>query len=1548
MYHSLGRGRGRAASSGIVPNVENVAPIIRARGEVMNTIAQVDLVRFRKSPPMDVVDALRNLRRGYALVSTPNVAGDEVIQEGESAIHLAGYTVREIATLAAQAGVPLEQLFISADVIDFESVTRRAGGDVDNLSSAFTLGGRQIVTRLRRVVQIPLSEVVTPASLQDLPFTNSLGYNLQQIDELTREAEVGGSGVPFLSTFVLWENIRIVRRYPFPRNMRGLYSFRTGGFDRLILKDSTFDIYVNYSKYRLYVPGSAERFNHGMSNCVFQCILWSLYKDAVDATLACMMGGDVISHLENKCLFEAIRNEVCHLFVRFQRDWFAEKAKAKEGEPRNITINREKKVIRDWNNLVRHGFSKVLLKRLAVFLALNDISFDIYLLNDTGDQFINVAEPRGPRSFGNAGRIRNVCCFQVNIDGDIQRIPKQETSLMVSSDSGTGSNGMNAYYGKDIFPGLLHAIAVYPPLSTPFLRDCGEQLRQSLREPLKENLERSFFENREKNFGLAACLSRFQDVVQTQATRMIRDRKFGFTPSESSERRFDPLIAGSEIVSSSSSSSSPPRFTPPTKIGVCVYDIETVENIRGCQHAVHDAFRMMAPAPIDGSIMNFNPNSYHVPQSQIPYSVQWGFVNMNYKSSEEMSISNSILIGNHVHLQFGASGLNYLGECVQDFIDSLAFNASMLHYDKVFAYAHNGCAFDVILILRHITDSLNTTVKNILITPRGILSLTVNVEVAERKKVSIVFRDTKVFFADRLSDLCTTFKVPSQFCKTDFPITRVHAKNYDDPNVRAAYREYLENDVWCLAFIVYGINNIIDELVPKVPNSIPITRFVTLMSMVTHLQKNLFISHKLPSPAVCDIPALRNYIHYANMGGRVLPFWRFFKSGRTIWLLESMIRELNSPNDTVVRDRECASRAYLYNDIKNRGDFARVLDVTSLYPYAQSTYPMPTGLISWLEEPRRYFQDTVCMVLSCSYCFLAKQLCVHHQPTGHTPLRTELSAGFTFFVVKNLIPHPFKFDETVPSNVRDLIEKNYNICARKSANSGTLIYNLLPTEQINLMPKENPLYPHSLPADFLCFTMYDLFWLYKFGWTFDIVAGFSFEHGYMFRKHIQDMFNLRIKDKQQEAQLQLPKSKSVMRKNTINGTYGINAKKEIKKQYIVVADGETEGSLRSKCKVMPDENIIYDSSSHQLPNGQWILKLEKHEDSAEYFAEQSPNQIGAAVTSTARHHMNLLIYSLSPVDFGYTDTDSLLVTGRALKTIAEQTTLIDESSTAKMGTYKNDHEGAGDKIVFLSFLIAKKVKLHVTLDSFGKFDFHVTFKGFRPNNITDSGDHIDLDYIKFQKIRAISELFFDGKLQHPVAQSEWRRSIQDGIVIDREAAFEAKEETYYSHAQASLSIEFDDIGSEIELLIPHGPVFPLDYHLKHRHIRESHHEIYFWEVPPETESRPDRIHRAMNPTNYEIISLNLTPQEMRGRYESTYFKRAWRTLIDTIALTFEPDDNGIHRSLMNIDPEEVCNQEKWDQLFNQAPQLLPEDYVWPNSNIAPSNESNIEMSPLIL
>jgi hypothetical protein len=237
----------------------------------------------------------------------------------------------------------------------------------------------------------------------------------------------------------------------------------------------------------------------------------------------------------------------------------------------------------------------------------------------------------------------------------------------------------------------------------------------------------------------------------------------------------------------------------------------------------------------------------------------------------------------------------------------------------------------------------------------------------------------------------------------------------------------------------------------------------------------------------------------------------------------------------------------------------------------------------------------------------------------------------------------------------------------------------------------------------------------------------------------------------------------------------------------------------------------------------------------------------------------------------------LVVRGPAIDRIRrDNPELIDDRSDANMGTYKNDHEGPGNNIVFLSFLLAKKVKLHVTVNAQGDVQFHQTFKGFNPSNINRDGDNLSAEEIKFKKIRALGEIFYNGTIITRCDQTEWKRSVHSGITINKDATFTTKESTYFN-ARGVIPY-WSPEGDRVEILIPKG-----------------------WHTPAPLLEAKDLF-----------------------RNWGLFHERLWRPLIYLMARNVVMSSSSSD-SAANQDPEEIA----WRNVFSNAPVIVPErDNVW--------------------
>ena len=1389
-----------------------------------NRVSQLDDHRRTKTDRTSFLNYIRHLPPGFALVS----GGLNESPTGGGVFSLIGYTLREIAQMIRGAGtyadgarMDLSSLYLSAVCYDFHSGVRFMAnrGEPTQPGAIFTTGGRRrlITMQEKQLFNICLSDIRWPFDETfDEAYTENQGI-LEMINNFSTSAitsDVGGSDI---ATFVMYSQIRIERRAPYPD--AGSQSIRTGGFEKFLLSD--YQLENRSNGHWMYVPGGISRIKNKMLNCVLQC------------------------------LHQVLKDRTWPVYIKFFVEWLEDRKKhCKKFNERNARAS--------WNRMITQGFSAKILNRFILYLRREQgIDFRMFKVDASGRRLANCS-PAYQEGWTSAVKIS---CAQIRLDGQFHGVSDDEQ------------------YNK--LPGLLHCVRIGPDRDSydlsSFRTEGGEPLARRV-------LDEASREISSDNYELS--IDKMKEIVNYQAERKkgmdLDEFRYGARTFERDREEEIQEIEGGGGEGLSMSYS----FVDTKEYAVAVYDLETVDNLTGCQDKVWERIRRKKPEGVPPELLN----AYVVPEAQIPYSVQWGLVNMDGGgcwAAQHPWEQKEILINSEVHIEYGG---NLLGKCVSDFLFNLASKCCERGIDEVFCYAHNGCGFDSYFFLR---CNVDYKIEKILVTPRGILNLTIAVPIEkdvdmvldsqvcqtrETKMIKIHLRDTKVFFQAKLSELCKVFRVPEEFRKVDFPIVKVHARNYDVPEVRSSYHAYVTNDIWCLAFIVVGINDIIEKEVFgggwKTKRRL-ITKFVTAMSMVTKIQRDLFVAAKLPRPLAIELPALRKWINYGNVGGRVMPFWRGYES--SCWA--AIQKTVTEEND---KDKRAEALKIHYRQVLDGTDYGIVLDVTSEYPYVMADYPMPIGNIYFIGGEGEYQQ--IRRELDCDECFNRRMLCPNHLPDGKDCLA---QWGFYMFWVKDVTP-PVVDLGMIRGGGRCL---PHNICPRKTK-KGALIYDFRSYAALKGTEDE-------VPA-IMFFTQYDLFWMEKVGWTFTILGGVRFGADYVFRDSIYAMYQKRIEAKRREASEGLPKSLSTMWKNLYNGGYGINARKDILKQFITADSDSNEANLRRSRRLKPDEGVIRDASTHQLVNSQWLVHIEKYKDACEFFAGQSPNQIGAAVVSGARHHMNLLIFGLpSSESYGYTDTDSIFIKGKDyqfLKTNFPH--LINDSAEAPLGTYKNDHEAPGE-VVVRSMFLAKKVKLHITLDEKGVLRFHNTFKGYNPKAIDDDGNVRDAEEICMDKVKALGEIYFHGALQGDRYQTEFRRSVHGGIVIDRNSKFSGAESTFYGFSCGSFIRQgLFHTQKDFEVLVP----------LCDNQDELTEEKVLSGDEGGSSLKYYDYTRKGKNSYTRRV---DLAENELR-----------WDVFLDTIDACMQ------ERFEKEKEKAEYKELHAWDEIFKKAPALAPEDYVW--------------------
>jgi hypothetical protein len=1353
-------------------------------------------------------EMLQSLRHGYALDFRNNNPG----------LSLSGITVREIRDAILSLGLPLNEYFISGTGYDCTV------GSANNFRC-----------RLKEFRHIGMVELTFPqAETYDFDGEELLAW-VKQYRRESLESD--------LTTWILYGAISVHRSLAFPPFAFSRYY--TAGFDRLLPFSKTIPVTTSYGKsYEIYIPGGTE-------NCIHAAIKWGLAKFYTQSQIqACEEEG-----LTYDDLFQSMKDELDSTFddivKAFEDDYIATRLASSQGTiaKRGLGPTRNK-IIAEYKNLVKSGYSSVLLKRLLFHLkSKENIIVRVGSYAQTGGVQRLWSEYDEVVSTLANGLASSYCAFlRVSVNG----------SIIV-----TGANGISDLDGSM----LAHAVAIFPP---PI--EQGDQLSllfSELEARIKVHFD-EFKTHSSSNSLTCDSASMLPVLIQCQ-----NDRKTELL--EQAARR----KAASAVVKSNIRSG---KFTKKTY--VIAFDIETVENIRGVQNSsiVWEPFVVNKPENLPD---NIDANSYTVPQAQIPYTLQWGWVDMRYTAV-------SPFITGGVKIEYGQ---NLLGKCVSDFQDNVKSEVLAMTRGvgkaKIFCYAHNASGFDAYIMKCY---NYKYPVKRILHTPRGILSISFDLGYG----IEMIIRDTKVFFAASLAELCKVFKVPEQYCKTDFPITKIHARNYCHPPIVAAVKEYMENDVYSLACIVHGISATIHKMTsgaslsdPNPPplyenEAPPITQYVTLMTMVKKGQQKLFSKTlKIPQPLPVDIGALRKYIQHANIGGRVTAYWRGYASARVKDIM------------TAFTDNRADVLSDIYKELVGKGAYMKVLDVTSLYPHTMSSFPMPCVSTN----PIKLLSPQECMEvidgLACEDCELAWSLCANCKFGGDKDL---MRLGFCFILLKNVEPpsNPWANlpDDSPPSNL--VPRKLYG---------GGLVYSYESTA--SLLERAGGAKAGSTP-EVQCFTHYDVYWMKRSGYTFEIMNGFQMDTSYAFRDYILDLFKMRIEAKRYERDNGLSKVVSTFCKLRYNGGYGVNAQKDITST-MVVTDCSDEGELRSKRVIKPDELVCREVCySHRMPNNQWVLKVEKSPYSCEYFADQSPNHIGAAVVATSRHYMNLAMARVQEngCKCSYTDTDSMCIYGDVYEKVMPKA-IYDESADAPMGTYKNDHEEGDNEIVVLSFIIGKKVKLHMTLDAKGKLRFYPTFKGYNPSPIDyESGVHLDVEAIEELRVNALSHIFFYGNMPG-TTQTEFKRSMTSGVHIDRNAKFSAESRTFFEdQADGGLLMRLLDSGDYVEKLVPRGAGAP----------DKANQRI--GTLKGETMLRPKFC-------SYKEADMVRTTVFERGPFweEAVGGKESWKNFVKLYY------DRALNRSagkplVEAMSGVTISSEDALLKLFAEGPQVTENDLVW--------------------
>lgn len=867
---------------------------------------------------------------------------------------------------------------------------------------------------------------------------------------------------------------------------------------------------------------------------------------------------------------------------------------------------------------------------------------------------------------------------------------------------------------------------------------------------------------------------------------------------------------------------------------VCVFDLETVTNDENVQAHVYEPFRRTEQVDI----------SVAEPiETQVPFSAQWVPVNLSdcgqheelkrqkgvplntydftgdaqYDTLVEQALPGSSEAEVMADYVLGVPRVEYgddvLGKCVEDMLLHIAYYAHSKGYRVVYMFSHNGTGFDNYVVL----NFSRFQVKAILKTPRGLMGLTIAVPVdGVEHDILFKFRDTRLHVPGSLRDLCKGFGVPKAWCKLDFPIQKIHGGNCFKPTVKDVCEPYGINDVYSLSYILVKINKLIGDCNWR-PASItrpdpPVCQFMTCMSMIRSSTRNHFLQYQggLYKPMAVDVFALRTWINLATMGGRVEAYAKSYAS--PLWgvicdaYLQGSTAVLQSCHEHILADKQCM----------------QVLDVTSLYPTAQCFCPMPIGDMYFLSAEG--CEETI-KIMECAACDELRTLCGLHKHTDHSGMGMR---PFAFIIIQNMRPS---------DKMRSSADMR-NMIGRKMLNGDGLLYSLETTDEVKeRLGKEDVL------GNYTCMTNVDLYWARRQGFDFEVICGFGFGVGMAYHSMIKPAFLQRI-----EAKKAGNKLLSNFLKLKYNGSFGVTAQNDIDEGATVISLPE---ELRNRSVLDEDVrryvmkqsgNKILNASEYftgesvLLRSGQTYVKKKKFEHVGELYAAQSPNHIGAAVLSYARHIMNLMMFNTPAIVQTYTDTDSDCVPEAVVDDL-EKRGLINNSPDAMLGTMKNDHDennGTKPRVVF-SLFGAKKVKMHITLNAEGELRIFNTFKGFNPASFID-GRKMSPAFADKVVSRALLDIGLRGTCE-PQLVTTWKKDLEGGVSITNHLQV-MDTHTYLGHCKGT-SIAKLDFGI-IESLVPFGstiePHYPVSCEVTGPRVRDR-----IYSLPPSREENIDKI-----------------------------------------------------------------------------------------------------------
>jgi hypothetical protein len=566
-------------------------------------------------------------------------------------------------------------------------------------------------------------------------------------------------------------------------------------------------------------------------------------------------------------------------------------------------------------------------------------------------------------------------------------------------------------------------------------------------------------------------------------------------------------------------------------------------------------------------------------------------------------------------------------------------------------------------------------------------------------------------------------------------------------------------------------------------------------------------------PQSVDIACLRSWLQNATIGGRVNAYAKTYTSRYAGQIIEAFLRE------------DIYSLQNLYRCMREEDQCMQVLDFTSLYPYAMDSCPMPTRNIRFVcaEECEQHIQAIHCDVCDSLMTFCPKHRCSYDREV----LGACEKRPFTIILVRCMY-----FDE----NIRRVSKRN--MCARKTFLSSKeskpvgLVYSL--EDQVDMYYRKKEKESVHLVQSF---TNIDLYWMRRQGFHFTIVGGFGFETGLEYNLFIGPAFKDRIQAKKDGNKLL-----SDFLKLNYNGAFGITTQQDITDSYFVarvpeelrdvdprhidvrravanyIRMGKKDSKQDGTCAT---EELTRDF--YRLPNGQSIFQKKKKEHLSEFFASQSPMQIGAAILSWSRHIANLVMFNIHEEDQIYTDTDSICINDGLIRSSPSLQKLICNRDDAPIGSLKNDHaEGNGtEPRIFFGMIGGKKVKGYFTLNQEGEVRIYNTFKGL--NVCAEvNGEEMSALYGEYITTRTLLYLNKESR-SPPVEVTSWRRDLQVGVSITNHLQH-LSPSTYLELATGTQVV--DKSYGTVEFFIPHGCLEIPTYPIMYGNVEEGEDEIY--------------------------------------------------------------------------------------------------------------------------